>query len=68
MLQSTIQSKLTAPISAGKRNNTLFAIGAEMKIAGIAGWQEQVFNRATEVGLADDEAEKLIKNIERYGN
>lgn len=68
MLQTTIQSKLTAPIPAGKRNNTLFAIGAEMKLAQITDWQTQVFDRAVEVGLADDEAEKLIKNIDRYGN
>ena len=67
MLQTTIQSRLTAPIPAGKRNNTLFAIGAEMKIAGIVGWQEQVLDRAVEVGLAKDEAEKLVKNVERYG-
>lgn len=68
MVQTTIQSKLTAPIPAGKRNNTLFAIGAEMKLAQIAGWAEQVYNRAVEVGLSDDEAEKLVKNIERYGS
>lgn len=68
MLQTTIQSKLTAPIPAGKRNNTLFAIGTEMKIAQITGWQEQVLDRAVELGLAEDEAEKLVKNIERYGN
>ena len=67
MLQTTIQSRLSAPIPSGKRNNTLFAIGAEMKIAGITGWAEQVYNRAVEVGLADDEAEKLVRNIERYG-
>ena len=68
MMQTTIQSKLDAPIAAGKRNNTLFAIGTEMKLAGITGWAEQVFNRATELGLADDEAEKLVKNIEKYGS
>lgn len=67
MLQSTIQSKLKAPIPAGRRNNTLFAIGAEMKIAGITGWSAQVYERATELGLDDLEAEKLVKNIERYG-
>lgn len=68
MMQTTIQSRLTAPIPAGKRNNTLFAIGTEMKLAGINGWAEQVFNRATDVGLSDEEAEKLVKNIERYGS
>jgi hypothetical protein len=68
MIQTSIQSKLTAPIAAGKRNNTLFAIGAEMKIAGIVNWSEQVFDRAVQLGLDTDEAEKLVKNIDRYGN
>jgi hypothetical protein len=68
MLQTSIQSRLDAPIAAGKRNNTLFAIGAEMKIAQITGWSEQVYNRAIELGLDDAEADKLVKNIERYGD
>ena len=67
MMQSTIQSRLTAPIAPGKRNNTLFAIGAEMKVAGILGWQEQVLDRAIQLGLDQDEAEKLVNNVERYG-
>lgn len=67
MMQTSIQSKLTAPIPPGRRNNTLFAIGAEMKVAGILGWEKQVYDRAVEVGLADHEAEKLVKNVERYG-
>jgi Bifunctional DNA primase/polymerase, N-terminal len=66
MLQSTIQSKLDAPIAAGKRNNTLFAIGSEMKLAGITGWSEQVYNRAVQLGLDDEEAAKLVGNIDRY--
>ncbi len=66
MMQSTIQSKLNAPIAAGKRNNTLFGIGCEMKLAQILDWQEQVFNRATELGLDESEAEKIVKNIDRY--
>lgn len=68
IMQSTIQSRLDAPIAPGKRNNTLFAIGAEMKVAGITGWSEQVFNRAVALGLDNDEAEKLVKNIDRYGD
>lgn len=67
MLQTSIQSKLDGPIPAGKRNNTLFAIGAEMMVAGITGWSEQVYNRAVQVGLDDTEAERLVKNIEKYG-
>lgn len=68
MIQTSIQSKLTAPIAAGKRNNTLFAIGAEMKAASIVNWSGQVFDRAVQLGLANEEAEKLVRNIDRYGN
>jgi len=67
MMQTSIQSKLTADIPAGRRNNTLFAIGAEMKVAGILGWEEQVYDRAVQLGLDDAEAGKLVKNIEKYG-
>lgn len=67
IMQDTVQSKLTQPIPAGRRNNTLFAIGAEMCVAQVPGWEEQIYNRAVEVGLDDLEAEKLVKNIRRYG-
>lgn len=67
VMQTTIQSKLTAPIPEGKRNNTLFAIGAEMATAQIPGWEKQIYDRALALGLDDMEAEKLIKNIRRYG-
>ena len=60
-------TKLDGPIAAGKRNNTLFAIGAEMKVAGITGWSEQVYNRAVQLGLDDAEAAKLVSNIDKYG-
>lgn len=67
IMQATIAGRLTAPIPEGKRNNTLFAIGCEMKIAQIPGWEKQVYDRAIELGLDDLEAEKLIKNVRRYG-
>jgi len=67
MLQTTIESRLSEPIPSGKRNNTLFAIGAEMKAAQILGWEQQVYDRATQLGLDDAEAEKLVGNIRKYG-
>lgn len=67
LMQDTIQSRLAEPIPAGKRNNTLFAIGCEMKAAQILGWEQQVLDRATQIGLAEDEAEKLVGNIRKYG-
>lgn len=67
IMQDTIQSKLTQPIPAGKRNNTLFAIGAEMATAGIQGWEKQIYDRAIQLGLPDAEATKLVGNIRKYG-
>lgn len=67
IMTATIQSKLDKPIPAGSRNNTLFAIGAEMNTAGIVGWEKQIYDAALRSGLDDAEAEKLIKNIRRYG-
>lgn len=66
MLQDEILGKLAKPIPAGKRNNTLFAIGCEMLQAGIEGWDRLLAERATEVGLDLDEIDKLIANIGRY--
>ena len=67
IMQDNITSRLTAPIPEGRRNNTLFAIGAEMNRAQITGWEQQIHARALDVGLDEAEAEKLIKNIRNYG-
>lgn len=67
IMTATIEQKLTRPIPSGSRNNTLFAIGAEMSTAGILSWEEKIYNAAIANGLDDAEAEKLVKNIRRYG-
>jgi hypothetical protein len=66
MMQEHVSSRLTAPIPAGKRNNTLFAIGAEMSAAHIPGWQQQILDRGVEVGLPLEEVEKIVRNIQNY--
>lgn len=66
MLQSELESALAKPIPAGKRNNTLFAIGQQMRDAGMANWQSLIEARASAVGLDPDETDKLVTNIGRY--
>lgn len=66
MMQDELLSELKKPIPAGKRNNTLFAIGSQMKLAGITGWEEPLSDRANELGLDTGEIEKLVSNIEKY--
>lgn len=66
MMHDEILSRLAKPIPQGKRNNTLFAIGSEMQAAGIKEWDTKLYARAQEVGLDDDEIQKLIDNIGKY--
>lgn len=66
MMQDDLLSKLNRPIPAGKRNNTLFAIGSEMATAGVTEWEAAIRTRGEDVGLGQDEIEKLVANIDRY--
>lgn len=66
MMQDEILSDLAKPIPAGKRNVTLFAVGSQMQTAQIPGWEQKLLDRADEVGLAGDEAQKIVDNIARY--
>ena len=65
-MQSALLDDLKKPIPAGRRNNTLFAIGSQLRTAGIESWEQLITDKATEVGLDDDEIDKLILNITRY--
>lgn len=66
LMHDSLISSLAAPIPAGKRNNTLFAIGQQMKTAGVEDWEGKILARADEVGLGQDESQKLVDNIGRY--
>ncbi len=66
MMHDELITELKKPIPAGKRNNTLFAIGSQMKEAGVLDWEDKVQDRAVQVGLDYDEAEKLVRNIGAY--
>lgn len=67
MMQDQIEAELAKPIPAGKRNVTLFAIGNQMRHAQVVDWETKLQNRALQVGLPGDETDKLIANINRYG-
>lgn len=66
MMHDELVTELNKPIHAGKRNNTLFAIGSQMKQAQVPDWQGKVGARAEDVGLDPDEVTKLVANIEAY--
>lgn len=66
MLHDEILTRLRRPIPEGKRNNTLFAIGQEMRQAQVPDWQNLLVERALQIGLDQDEAVKLVGNIDRY--
>ena len=66
IMQSQLESDLNKPIPAGKRNNTLFAIGQQMRDAGMTNWEKLVGARASDLGLGTDEIDKLLTNIGKY--
>lgn len=67
LMQEELKQELAKPIPAGRRNNTLFAIGSQMFIAGVPDWAEALEKRALAVGLDQDETAKLIGNVQKYG-
>ena len=66
-LQGRLITDLEGDIPIGRRNNTLFAIGGQMKLAGLVDWEEAIRKRAAQVKLDKNEIDKLIRNIEKYG-
>lgn len=66
MLHTELIDDLAKPIPAGRRNNTLFAIGSKMKDAQLPGWEDLIEIRAKEVGLDSGESDKLVANIKAY--
>lgn len=67
MLHDELLTELKKPIPQGKRNNTLFAIGSQLLAAEVPGWEEKLGDRASQVGLDDEEIDKLLANIKKYG-
>jgi len=68
LMHDALIDDLKKPIPAGRRNNTLFAIGVQLRTAMVPAWDQLLFDRALDVGLDHDEAKKLVTNIERYGD
>lgn len=65
--QHELLEELAKPIAAGKRNNTLFAIGSKLNAASVPDWQEALRERGNQIGLDFNEVEKIIDNIVAYG-
>lgn len=66
MMHEELIADLNRPIADGKRNNTLFAIGQKMKLAQVKDWETHIMDRAVQIGLDDEEADKLVRNITNY--
>lgn len=66
IMHDELLTELKKPIPAGKRNNTLFAIGGKLRAAEVPDWQDKIRDRADQVGMGVAETEKLVRNIEAY--
>lgn len=67
MLHDELFHELQRPIPAGKRNLSLFAIGSKMRAAEYPNWEAALEARGADIGLDDDEVQKIISNIGTYG-
>ena len=65
MMQDSLVDELAKPLKSGNRNSYLFAIGNKMRMAGVEKWDTKVYDRAIEVGLPAEEAERLVSNISK---
>jgi hypothetical protein len=68
LMHDALLDDLKKPIPAGRRNNTLFAIGVQLRLALVPDWQKLLSDRAIAVGLDHEEATKLVGNVDRYGD
>lgn len=67
LMQTNLTDELNKPIPAGRRNNTLFAIGNQMREAGVENWQDLIEKRGNEIGLGSDEIFQIIANVGKQG-
>ena len=67
ILHQQLKDDLAKDIPVGRRNNTLYAIGQQMKEAGVEGWEMLIRDRALQVHIDVEEAERLVRNINTYG-
>lgn len=67
LMQDQLLEDLKKPIPSGRRNNTLFAIGTQLKLAQVPDWEKALHARALAVGLSAFETDKLVTNVVKYG-
>ena len=66
IMHDELITELNKPIASGKRNVSLFAIGQKMKLAQVPDWETLLADRAVQIGLDEDEADKIVANVKRY--
>jgi hypothetical protein len=66
LMHDALIEDLKKPIPAGRRNNTLFAIGSQLFLAQVENWETLIRDRAMQLGLDVDETDKLVRNIGAY--
>lgn len=66
LMHADLLAELNRPISSGKRNTTLFAIGGKLKTAGFEKWSAEIARRGLELNLPQDEIDRIIHNVDKY--
>ena len=66
IMHDELLEELKKPIPAGRRNQTLFALGSQLYLADVPDWENLIEQKALDIGLDYEEIEKLSVNITRY--
>lgn len=66
IVHDEILTDLAKPIYAGRRNQTLYAIGARLFNSGYKYWDIALFDRGVELGMEPDELNQIVSNVEAY--
>jgi hypothetical protein len=66
MAHEHLLEELAKQIPVGMRNTTLYAIGAQLAVAEVDGWEDHITKKGEDIGMPDEEVNKIIRNIIAY--
>lgn len=67
IVHDQIKNELDKSVEVGKRNQTLYRLGARMRAALYPNWDMALFDRGLELGLEPSEIKEIIRNVNVYG-
>ena len=64
--QEQTLERLAGSIPTGKRNQTLFAIGCDLRLYNVPDWPDLLIARGSQLGLPLGELKEVVRHVKRY--